>query len=106
MKKSYIKRLALIMARNCVRDTVIEEYHPRLTQEEMKAFNKQVANKIYTFLCFMYDTSIKEEDRNIFFNRMHENYPDNWDQPELDPSFVGFVRLEKKERKRSLKQSS
>ena len=70
------------------------------------AFNKQVANKIYTFLFYMYYKRVKDEDRSIFFHRMMESYPDNWDQPELDPSFIGFVRLEKKERKRSLKQSN
>jgi len=40
------------MAANCVRNTIIEDYHSqgKLTDEEMKAFNKEVASKLYTFL--------------------------------------------------------
>ena len=48
MKKADVKRLALIMAVNCVRNTVIEDYHSqgKMTQEEMKTFNKEVAHKL------------------------------------------------------------
>ena len=44
--------LALRMALHCVRNTVIENYHTqgKISDEEMKAFNIEVANNIFTYL--------------------------------------------------------
>ncbi len=85
------KDLALLIASNCVRNTVIEDYHAagKLNQEEMQAFNKQVANKIYTFLTYVF-----EEDRidnDAFWRLIKLGYPKNWDEPELDQKFVNGV---------------
>jgi hypothetical protein len=98
MKKTDIKRLALIMTVNCVRNTVIEDYHSqgKLTQEEMMAFNKDVANKIYTFLEYLFTKS--PEDQQAFLSAMSINYPTNWDQPKLDPKFTKAVKLVKEKR--------
>jgi hypothetical protein len=51
MNRATLKRLALLLTVNCVRNTVIEDYHAagKLSDSEMKAFNQEVANKIYTF---------------------------------------------------------
>jgi hypothetical protein len=40
------------MAVTCFRSTVIETYHAeaKITDPEMMAFNKEVANKLYTFI--------------------------------------------------------
>jgi hypothetical protein len=42
----------LRMTLHCVRNTVIEDYHAagKLTQAEMKEFNKEIADKVYEFL--------------------------------------------------------
>jgi hypothetical protein len=85
-RKSEAKTLALIMAVNCVRNTVIEDYHSegKLTDQEMKAFNKEVADKLYTFLEYLYSM-----------------YPTNWDQPALDPDLIKAAKLFKASQARS-----
>jgi len=47
-----LEELAVIMTVNCVRNTCIENYHAagKLTDSEMKELNKEVADRIYTFL--------------------------------------------------------
>ena len=95
MKKADVKRLALIMAVNCVRNTIIEDYHSqgKLTQEEMKTFNKEVANKLYTFLEYLFNKP--PEDQQAFLRAMSIMYPTNWDQPKLDTEFVKAVKFRK-----------
>jgi hypothetical protein len=87
MPPSDLKQLALLMAVNCVRNTVIEDYHSdgKLSDAEMKAFNQEVANKIYTFLHYLY---LPGQDQEAFLNAMGMMYPNHWDQPELDSEFV------------------
>ena len=87
LKPSSLKRLALLMAVNCVRNTVIENYHAagKLDDSEMKAFQQEVSNKIYTFLHFLF---LKPgEDRDAFPSAMGMMYPSNWDQPKIDRDF-------------------
>ena len=92
MQKADVKGLALITTVNCVRNTVIGDYHSqgKLTQEEMKAFNKEVANKLYTFLEYLFNKPL--EDQQALLSAMSINYPTNWDQPKLDPEFVKAVK--------------
>ena len=100
IEPSTLKRLALLMAVNCVRNTVIENYHAagRLDDSEMKAFNQEVANKIYTFLHYLF---VKPDvDRDAFQRAMGAMYPKNWDQPKLDRDFVEAVKILKRIEKR------
>jgi hypothetical protein len=62
MNQTDLKRLALLIAVNCVRNTVIEDYHSdgKLSDAEMKAFNQEVANKVYTFLHYLFQKSRDE----------------------------------------------
>ena len=64
MKPAGLKRLALLMAVSCVRNTIIEDYHAqgKLDDAEMMAFNKEVANKIYTFLTFLFAKPVEDQD--------------------------------------------
>jgi hypothetical protein len=99
MKPSALKRLALLMAVNCVRNTVIEDYHAqgKLNDAEMMAFNREVANKIYTFLLYMIERPA--EDWDDFLGAMSWMYPRNWDQPKIDPDFAATMRMIKKKRR-------
>jgi hypothetical protein len=100
MNQSHLKRLALLMAVNCVRNTVIENYHAagKLDDAEMKAFNQEVANKIYTFLHYWF---VKPDvDRDTFQRAMGAMYPKNWDQPKIDRDFVEAVKILKRIEKR------
>jgi hypothetical protein len=95
IEPSTLKRLALLMAVNCVRNTVIENYHAagKLDDSEMKAFNQEVTNKIYTFLQFLF---VKPEaDREAFMSAMGMMYPSNWDQ-KADRDFLETVKIAKR----------
>lgn len=96
MRTAELKHLAPLMAVNCVRNTIIEDYHAlgKLSDPEMKAFNQQVANKLFTFLTYLFDKLA--EDQQAFLNVMSFMYPTNWDQPKLDRSFTKAVKKFKK----------
>jgi hypothetical protein len=100
LKPSSLKRLALLMAVNCVRNTVIEDYHAagKLDDSEMMAFNQEVANMLYTFLQFL--LLKPDDDRDAFLGAMGVMYPKNWDQPRMDADFVATVKIAKRIAKR------
>ena len=77
------------MAVNCVRYTVIESYHTagKISEAEMMAFNKEVVDRIYTFLT-LYFAETDESSKLEFVNRMNKNYPTGWDSPKLDPNLA------------------
>ena len=81
------------MAVNCVRNTVIENYHSdgKLSDAEMKALNQEVVNKIYTFLHYLF--SGPEDDQAAFLAAMGVMYPSEWDEPKLDADFTDAVNL-------------
>jgi len=59
------------MTVNCIRNTVIENYHARgsLSQADMKAFNEEVSNKLYTFLRIMFKGT--DEEKRAQIGRAH-----------------------------------
>ena len=87
-----LKDFALGMALLCVRNTVIEQYHAdgKLTDEEMKAFNKEVANKLYTVL--LSTTSPDEKERQAAFAVFAGSRPYNWDAPQPDEGIRKAIR--------------
>lgn len=90
-----LQRLAIIMAIACVRNTIIEEYHARgsLSQDDMKAFNKEVANKLYTWLHIYYEGD-KEDILGLAeiskFCGGHD-----WDEPKIDEGIIKFIEAVK-----------
>jgi len=90
---SKIQDVALVMGVSCVRNTIIEDYHAdgKLTEDDMMNFNKEVVNKIYTFLkFFLLHDNVKEGTR--FYNFLCTWYPKNWDKPELDEDLFGSFK--------------
>jgi hypothetical protein len=87
-----IKELALMIAVNCVRNKIIEEYHSRgsLSQEDMKKFNVEVTNKIYTFLWFIFNGSQSEKD--ALLQTVKWSCPHEWDKPVMDENIVKAVK--------------
>lgn len=89
-----LKKLALIMAVACVRNTCIEEFHARpqpqfLTDADMKRFNREVADKMYTFLHYLLGDDAEKRAR--FLAHMEPLLPYNWDQPSLYPGMVAVA---------------
>jgi len=81
------KMIAKAMAINCIRNTILERYHQqgKLSDDDMKAFNKVVVNRIYTFLDCIHNRSKREKD--LFLGKMvgiSAGYTGNWDDPEFD----------------------
>jgi hypothetical protein len=96
MPPSDLQRLALLMTVNCVRNTVIEVYHSdgKLSDSEMKSLNREVANKIYTFLHYLFNAP--QEEQEAFLSTMGMVYPSGWDKPKMDDDFVKAVKLFRK----------
>mgnify|MGYP003980865719 FL=1 len=90
----FLRRMALLIAVNTVRNTVIEDYHAmeKITQSEMMVFNKEVANKLYTFLKLgMFNP--KKEEQEKFMAALSLQYPHDWDAPTLDDSLLNSYNL-------------
>jgi len=95
--------LALRIALHCVRNTIIEKYHGegKISDAEMMAFNKEVVNKIYTFLQIIRHPKFKKEESIAFkqFGNLPSFYhkPTNWDAPTLDKAVISAIKLLKED---------
>jgi hypothetical protein len=105
---------AKTLAMMCVRNTMLEEFHAglspvsktgdytdvkvvdaegeipwnelsRLNDREMKAFMKQVVNRLYTFFLMSHDYYFSETVARW------ANHAEKWDAPELDEAFLEFI---------------
>src|ERR1700742_4834008 len=85
-------------SRTCRAMAISVDYHAQGKQSdaEMMAFNREVANKIYTFLTYMIAKPM--EDWDDFLGAMSWMYPKNWDQPTIDPDFAAVMKTIKKKR--------
>lgn len=115
-----LKNTALIMAVYCARNTIIENYHAgtipqsktgdysdvkvvtpfgdipwnevsRINDTEMKAFNKEVANNIYTYLHFSFNEQDKEL-KQTFIKMVNKLFPQNWDEPTLKTDVIKSLK--------------
>jgi hypothetical protein len=81
------KMLAKAMTINCVRNTILEHYHQqgKLSDDDMKAFNKVVVNRIYTFLECIHNRP--EREKKLFLGKMvtiSDRFTGKWDELEFD----------------------
>jgi hypothetical protein len=85
LKERTLQELALMVTVHCVRNTVIETYHAegKLSDPEMKAFNVEVANRLYTVLVALLDSEYSE-DRDEYIHRLRGGLPHDWDTPVFD----------------------
>lgn len=115
-----LKDIALMITVNCVRNGIIEAFHvglvpktktgdfsdvtvvtpfgeipwthvSRISDIEMKAFNIQVVNRLYTALSFLLDPAFLP-DRETYLRILKWNFPTAWDKPVLDANIVNAVR--------------
>jgi len=88
MDDESLKDIALLMTVNCVRNTVIEDYHgdDKITDNQMMNFNIEVSNKIYTFLKYLLNAD--EEEHADFLSLASMYYPTDWRTPVLDSDFI------------------
>jgi len=119
-KQKWLKDIALMMAVNCVRNTVIEDYHSgtspssktgdysdvkvvtpygeipwrevsRINDQEMMAFNKEIVNKLYTFLDYLIGGKRDEDQLDAFYKMIALFYPNDWDTPKLDKDMISGI---------------
>lgn len=92
-----LKDIALQLTVHCVRNSIIEDYHAngQLSQADMKAFNKEVVNKVYTFLTILLNPKYQRVAQSPAFARVFRTDND-WDRPELDEEFLEALRLAEK----------
>ncbi len=83
MQDDPLRAVALIMSVTCVRNTIIEKYHAdgKLDDTDMEAFNRQVADRIYTFLSYLLST---KRDTGDMLEALRHYLPTDWDQPQRD----------------------
>jgi len=89
----FVSDLATMMAFNCVRNTVIEDYHRRgsLSPEDLKTFNKQVTDKLYTYLRILFNGS--PEEQAALLKACNQSFPFDWDKPVLDRDLDETIRM-------------
>ena len=82
---SSLQRLALLMTVHCVRNTVIENYHAngQLPDKDMKAFNKEVSNRLYTVLLVLFHPKYGHM-RSDYLQSLEYAFPYNWDMPRIE----------------------
>ena len=97
------KMIAKAMTINCVRNTILERYHQqgKLSDADMKALNKVVVNRIYTFLDCIHNRSQRERD--LFLGKMvriSEGFTGGWDELEFDGDIWQGVKAHLEEMRR------
>ena len=92
MNEDTVKKLALIITANCTRQSVMEEScrQGKITQEALSQFNKQMSDKIYTFLSYLLHKPADEY--SVMIEELSKNYPTTWPMPELDQTFTQVVK--------------
>lgn len=91
MNDQTVKKLALIIAANCTRETELEESlkQGQLSPEQLSNFNRQMSNKLYTFLTYLLNKPADEY--SVMMEALAQHFPDDWSAPELDQGFLHVV---------------
>ena len=89
IEPEWMKRIAILMAVNCVTKHV----KGRISDDEMQALSKQVVNKIYTFLHYWLKHPLN--DGGAFLEAMNKAFPADWDAPEFDAEFLAAIEAQR-----------
>jgi hypothetical protein len=91
--EKFVSDLAIMMAFNCVRNTVIEDYHRRgsVSPEDLKVFNKQVVDKLYTYLRILFNGS--PEEQAALLKVSTTTFPFDWAKPTIDSDLDETIRM-------------
>lgn len=83
MEDQNIKKLALILSANCIRQSVIEECQKKgqINDQQLGQFNKEMSDRLYTFLTYLLQKPA--EEYTVMMEAMAKHYPESWEQPEL-----------------------
>ena len=90
MNDQTIKKLALIVAANCTRNTELEQGQGIVPDELVNSFNRQMSNKLYTFFTYLLNKPVDEY--SVMMEALAKHFPENWEMPELDQGFMKVVQ--------------
>ncbi|MCY4329439.1 MAG: hypothetical protein OXC48_05085 [Endozoicomonadaceae bacterium] len=83
MDENTVKKMALVVAASCL---MKEPGDPKTVSEISSQLNKQVSDRLYTFLLYLLNKPSNEY--SALMNELTKNYPEDWNFPELDPKFT------------------
>ena len=88
MKDENIKKLALIISANCIRQSTIEECkkNGQINDVQLNQINKELSDRMYTFLTYL--LSKPAQEYSVMMEAMSKHYPDDWAMPELNQDFI------------------
>lgn len=88
MNDENIKKLALIISANCVRESTIEDckIKGQINDAQFTQINKELSDRIYTFLTYLLNKPAQEY--SVMMEAMAKNYPDDWAMPEINQKFI------------------
>ena len=88
MNDENIKKLALIISANCVRQSAIEDCkkNGQINDAQFSQINKELSDRIYTFLTYLLNKPAQEY--SVMMEAMAKNYPDDWAMPEITQEFI------------------
>ena len=91
MNEDIVKQVALIITANCLENSVVDTLHDKgvITDEQVRAFNKQVGDRLYTFLLYLLNKP--SQQYSALLEALAQKYPGNWPLPELDAHFAEIV---------------
>ncbi len=91
MDENNVKKLALIITANCLRNTPVEKMNNTggLSEDDMSALRKSMSDRMYTFLLYLLSKPAAEY--KALMEELSQHYPADWPLPELDSSFTQII---------------
>ena len=90
MNEETVKKMALVIAANCLSQEDTKASHiPAASENTPKELNKQVSDRLYTFLLYLLNKPSNEY--SSLMTELAKKYPEDWPLPDLDPSFMQIV---------------
>ena len=91
MDENTVKKLALIITANCLRNTPVEKLNTSgtMSQEDLKQLQKAMSDRMYTFLLYL--LSKPAQEYSALMEELSRHYPADWPLPELDASLTQII---------------
>ena len=91
MDENTVRKLALIITANCLRNTPVEKMNASgaFSEEDLKTLRKSMSDRLYTFLIYL--LSKPAQEYSALMEELSRYYPTDWPLPELDNSLTQVV---------------
>ncbi|CAM3456483.1 hypothetical protein [Parendozoicomonas haliclonae] len=91
MDDNTVRKLALVITANCLRDTPVENVAANrpLNEAELQTLRKSMSDRLYTFLLYLLNKPASEY--SALMDELSKHYPADWPMPELDQALTKGV---------------